>query len=86
MDDLNYLLENVPLLITLVSLSVVGVTLMVFAIVHLLKKPRVGNNWIPWLLLIILVDLLGPIIYFAVGSNKLDEDYAAHEQAQADAE
>ena len=39
-----------------------------------------GDKW-PWLLLL-LVNIIGPIIYFVVGSNKLDEKAAEYQDLQ----
>jgi len=64
------------LLPILISIFVVQTTLMVVAIVSIVKKPNPWNEKILWLLISIFVNLIGPVIYFAVGSGMLDKKYA----------
>jgi len=53
--------------------------LFIVALVSLVRKKATGMEKLPWFLLIFLVSTFGPIIYFAIGANKLDELAAARE-------
>jgi hypothetical protein len=66
----------VRLLPLLIPLAILQLTLMITSLVSLLRKPNPSRDKIGWLLLILLVNLLGPVIYFAVGSNYLETKYA----------
>lgn len=59
-----------PALIVLGAFAVVQVGLDMVALVDLYRRPRahvaLGNKWI-WVLIILLVNLLGAILYFAIG-------------------
>jgi len=51
----------------LVPLFLVQLALIVFAVLDLRQRPSTrGPKWM-WLLIILFVNLLGPIAYFAVG-------------------
>ena len=69
-------------MILLVSpLAVLQLILAIAVIVSLARKALPwGEKW-PWLLTI-LVNLIGPIIYFVIGSNKLDEKVAERPDQQ----
>ena len=62
--------------IFMLPVIVVQLGLLIAALVSILRKdiPPVRNTEkILWLLVVILVGTIGPIIYFAIGSKKLDE-------------
>ena len=61
------------LLLVLSPLIVITLVLQVAAIIGIVRKPVPGSDKLIWLLLSLLVNPIGPIIYFAIGSNKLDE-------------
>ena len=69
MTQINYTL------ILLLLIPVIGLQfgLMLAALISLIKKPFRGNEGVLWLLIILLIDIIGPILYFAIGSSKLDE-------------
>lgn len=57
-----------PILIPLVILQV---TLMIVALVHLLRhQEEVKGNMIVWLIVIIAVNIIGPILYLTLGRKK----------------
>ncbi len=61
MDKLR---ELIPFLIPIVLLQL---GLMLFALVDLIRRERTkGPKWV-WALVIILVNLIGPILYFIIG-------------------
>ena len=67
----------------LISLLAVQLILMVTALVSLLRKnvPFTGEK-VLWLLLIILLNIIGPILYFVIGAPRLDEKAARMENGE----
>ncbi|MCL2415394.1 MAG: PLD nuclease N-terminal domain-containing protein [Defluviitaleaceae bacterium] len=62
------------ILLVAIPLSAAQFVLFLVAIINVVKKPStVGSERIVWVLIICLISIIGPIIYFAVGSNRLDE-------------
>ena len=60
----------VPLLPLLIPLLIVQLGLMVFALIDLAKRQKTrGPKWV-WALVIVFVNLIGPIIYFVVGREE----------------
>ena len=58
------LLKYLPILIPLI---VIQIGLMIVAVVDLIKREKTrGPKWV-WFILIIFVNLIGPILYFVVG-------------------
>ena len=57
--------EYLPFLIPLIIIQLI---LQIFALVHVLKHPnyRFGNKTI-WILVVLLGQIIGPIVYFAFG-------------------
>lgn len=67
MNDIEILLDYLPFLIPLI---IVQFGLMIYAIIHILKHPnyKFGNQTM-WLVIVILINLIGPIIYFMFGKG-----------------
>lgn len=64
---MDFIKENIALLI---PLFVIQLALMIGALVDLLKRENqqvTGGNKLIWVLVIVLVNLIGPIIYFVAG-------------------
>jgi len=59
-----------------VPLVALQLVLMITALVSILRKDTPSNDKILWVLLIVLVNIFGPILYFAIGSSQLDEKAA----------
>jgi hypothetical protein len=58
------LLKYLPILIPLI---VIQIGLMIVAVVDLIKREKTrGPKWV-WFIVIIFVNLIGPILYFVVG-------------------
>lgn len=56
--------ELLPFLIPILILQL---TLMIFALVDLVRRERTkGPKWL-WAVIIVVVNLIGPILYFIVG-------------------
>jgi hypothetical protein len=59
------------LILLLAPLVLVQLALMAFALNDLIHRPRVrGGNKLPWALLIVLVNTIGPVIYLLVGREE----------------
>ena len=76
LDPLWGFLNPFVILGVVLPLAILQVALLIVAVVNLMKKPVPSNDKIPWLLLIVFVNIIGPIIYFAIGSGKLDDKAA----------
>jgi hypothetical protein len=66
-SDLQELTRLIPLLIPLV---VIQLGLMIVALWDLMKREQTrGPRWL-WVLVIVLVNLIGPIVYLVVGRQE----------------
>jgi|GEM_PF-4225712 len=77
----NYVIDPAVfriILIAAIPLAILQVTLMIIAVINLVKKQVPSGDKILWLLLILLVNTIGPIIYLVVGSHALDEKAAQY--------
>jgi hypothetical protein len=68
MDEvLNLISKYLPLLI---PLALVQLGLMVFALIDLIRREKTrGPKWV-WALVILFVNMIGPIVYFIVGREE----------------
>jgi hypothetical protein len=58
------------LLLLLAPIIIIQLALQIYALYDLYKQPKVrGPKWV-WVLVIILGEILGPIIYFFVGRRE----------------
>jgi hypothetical protein len=58
------LTQYIPLLVPLLMIQL---GLMIFALIDLIRRETTrGPKWV-WVLVIVLVNLIGPIVYFVVG-------------------
>lgn len=62
---MNEIMEYLPFIIPII---IVELVLMVTALVHLLKhkKFKFGNQ-ILWIVIVIFLQIIGPILYFTIG-------------------
>jgi hypothetical protein len=67
MENLDKIREFLPLLIPIIILQF---GLMVAALIDLVKREKTkGPKWV-WILVIVLVNLFGPIVYFIAGRDE----------------
>lgn len=68
--DLDLLIEYLPFLIPLIILQL---GLAIFSAIHVIRHPhyRFGNQVI-WLLIVLLIQFIGPLIYFVFGRGDCD--------------
>jgi len=54
-----------------IPLLLIQVGLMVYALLDMVKRPKVkgGNKWL-WAILIVFVNIIGPLLYFVVGREE----------------
>jgi len=64
------------LLIVLIPIAIIQLVLFVSALISLLRKPVPMQDKVVWLIIILLVSTIGPIIYFAIGANALEQKAA----------
>lgn len=55
----------------LIPVIIVQLILMITALIHVLKHPhyRMGNKVI-WILIVLFIQIVGPVVYFAVGRGE----------------
>lgn len=59
MDDLNFAI--------IAPLAFINIVLAVIALIDLFKRPSVnGSKWV-WALIIVIINMIGPILYFVFG-------------------
>ena len=65
---MNTLLEYLPILFPVILIELI---LMVTALVHVLRHPnyRFGNK-VVWIVIVVFIQIIGPIIYFAFGRGE----------------
>jgi len=67
MENLDKINEFIPLLIPIILLQL---GLMIAALVDVIKREKTkGPKWV-WIMVIVFVNLLGPIIYFIAGRDE----------------
>jgi hypothetical protein len=67
MENLDKIKEFIPLLIPIILLQL---GLMVAALIDVIKREKTkGPKWV-WIVVIVFVNLLGPIIYFVAGRDE----------------
>jgi len=54
----------------LIPLIVIELVLVVIALVDLIKRPQVRGNKLVWVLVIVFVEIIGPILYLALGRKE----------------
>ncbi len=65
--DTTVLMKYIPLLIPVV---VIELALMIAALVDLIRREQTrGPKWV-WVLVIVLINFIGPIVYFVAGRKE----------------
>jgi hypothetical protein len=62
---------STKLILLLLPLVLIELGLLAFALVDLIKRKKVkgGNKWV-WGIIIVLLNFIGPIIYFVLGREE----------------
>lgn len=68
MNNTQFFIDNLPLFIPLIILEL---ALLITAVRHVLKHPnyRFGNKAF-WLVIVIVFQIIGPVIYFVFGRGE----------------
>ena len=70
MDTSTIIDQLIKLLPLLIPLFVLQLALMVAALIDLIKREKTkGPKWM-WVAIIVLINMIGPIIYFVVGRQE----------------
>ena len=72
------------LILIALPLLVLQFGLMIAAIISIVRKKVPGNDKMLWILVSVLASTIGPIIYFIIGSAKLDEKAAQLDDGEDD--
>lgn len=64
-------MSNSDIIIMLLPVIILQFTLMAVSLVHIFRHPnyKVGTRLI-WVLVVIFINFLGPILYFAIGRGE----------------
>jgi hypothetical protein len=71
LDSLKTIIGMLPLLI---PLFIIQVALMVIALIDVIRRERVRGSKVVWIVVIILVNIIGPIIYLLFGRQEASND------------
>ena len=65
--NIEQLQEVLPLL---VPILIIQIALVVYALLDLIRRPRTrGPKWL-WVIVILFINLIGPIVYLVVGRDE----------------
>jgi len=71
-EFMDFITPFIPIIILLI---IVQMTLMLIALIHAIRNQRFKTgNLILWVLVIIFVNMLGPILYFIIGRAENTEE------------
>ena len=68
---------STPLAIAIIALGVIQITLQIWALVDLIRRPASTQRKVVFGAVIVLVGLVGAIAYLAVGRSMLEEEARA---------
>lgn len=58
-------------IVLIIPLVVIQLGLLIFALMDLVKRPKVrGDNKLLWGILIVVVGIIGPLVYFIFGREE----------------
>jgi hypothetical protein len=70
MEETTILDQIMKLLPLLIPLFLIQLTLMTVALIDLSKREKTrGPKWM-WILIVVFVNMIGPIVYFVVGREE----------------
>jgi hypothetical protein len=71
MEPVNTIFDQLmKLLPLLIPLFLIQLGLMIAALIDLLKREKTkGPKWV-WILIVVFVNMIGPIIYFVIGREE----------------
>ena len=72
-SDINWSEHIATILAIAIPLALLQIILLLTAIISIARKDVPAQDKLIWILLSIFINIIGPIIYFAIGSKMLDE-------------
>ena len=70
MEQITVFDQIMKLLPLLIPLFIVQLGLMIFALIDLIKREKTkGPKWL-WVIIVVFVNMIGPIIYFVAGREE----------------
>jgi len=70
MEQITVFDQIMKLLPLLIPLFLVQLGLMIFALIDLIKREKTkGPKWL-WVIIVVFVNMIGPIIYFVAGREE----------------
>jgi len=71
MGDMTYLGMSLgTFLLLIVPIALLEIGLMIWALVDVIRRDYVrGNNKVVWILVIVIINIIGPIIYLLLGRS-----------------
>jgi len=77
LDEIDKLIEILPQLMPfLIPLLLLELVMLTVALINFFKKELPLKDKAIWLIIIVCVQIIGPVVYFAVGSKMLDDKVA----------
>ncbi len=70
---MNSTLKTADIIIYLFPILIIQIGLMIAALVNLIKRPVEQvrwNNKLPWILIVLFINIIGPIAYFVFGRTE----------------
>jgi len=71
------------LIMALVPIVILQLILLITGLVSVIRKQVPGEDKIIWIIIIVFGQIIGPIIYFAIGAGKLEQKAAELEEKKA---
>jgi len=72
-----FFMEMLPIFLPIL---LIGAVIAIVALINLFKKDLPFQDKILWLIIIVVLQVLGPISYIAIGSKMLDDKVANREE------
>ncbi len=66
--------QMINLLPLLAPIIIIQLILIITSLVSILRKQASNEKKVIWLIVVLVVTLIGPILYFAIGSKQLDKE------------
>ena len=71
MSDLPDFSNISRFLVVLIPIALIQLGLMLAALIHLLKRNKVRSGSVGiWIAIIVLINIIGPILYFTIGREE----------------
>lgn len=68
---MEQVMNLIPLLAPIILVQAV---LMIVSLISILRKNASFDKKMIWMIVVLVIGLIGPVIYFAIGAKQLDKD------------